>query len=327
MVENPVVSVIVVTYNHELFIEQNLQSILDQDTDFEYEVILANDSSPDNSDAIIKNFLDKHPRGYRVNYFVNNPNLGVMPNSKKALDLAKGKYLALCEGDDFWLDKKKLQKQVDFLEEHNDFAICFHNTRVDFFDQELPSYYVNEGIERDVFTLDDMIGQDEIWFMATASLLIRSSAYGKTPHWLLKSKSGDIPIIILAARNGKIKYLPEVMAVYRKNLGSFSHTDNYKEEHFLKNRIYMYSELDRETDYKYHKRLKRNIARYYFMLLDAHQIKGMYFMKLGIVFKYLSLTFPQVPNKKSLLRDHVIPAFVMNIFRGIKRIFGLAPNN
>ena len=74
MVENPVVSVIVVTYNHELFIEQNIQSILDQETDFEYEVILANDSSPDNSDSIIKDFLARHPKGYRVKYFVNNPN-------------------------------------------------------------------------------------------------------------------------------------------------------------------------------------------------------------------------------------------------------------
>lgn len=320
------VSVVMITYNHELFIEESLLSILNQETSFEYEIIVGNDRSTDKTDDVIQNILKNHPKAYRVRYYNNNPNLGVTPNSKKALDMVEGKYMALCEGDDFWIDEQKLQKQVDFLELNEDFAICFHNTRVDFFDQKAPSYYVNENIEKDVFTLDDMIGEDEIWFTATASLMIRSSAYGKTPDWFLTSKSGDIPIIILAARNGKIKYLPDVMAVYRKNLASFSHTDSHEDKSFLWNRVFMYEKLNAETGFKYNKRLKRNIARYYYMLLNSVQYRNRYFRNFPIIFKYILLTFPNVPNLKLLIRDHMLPPFVMGGFRSIKKAFGLIPS-
>lgn len=326
MVTNPLVSVVMITYNHELFIEESLLSILNQETAFEYEVIVGNDGSTDNTDKLVQEILQSHPKAYRVRYYNNNPNMGVTTNSKKALDMVRGKYMALCEGDDFWIDDLKLQKQVDFLEENDDFAICFHNTRVDFFDKNVPSYYVNENIEKDVFTLDDMIGEDEIWFMATASLMIRSLAYGKTPDWFLRSKSGDIPIIILAARYGKIKYLSDVMAVYRKNLASFSHTDSHEDKYFLWNRIFMYNKLNEETGFKFNKRFKRNIARYYFMLLNSKQYKARYFRNFPIAFKYLQLTFPDIPHLKLLLRDHLIPPFVMSFVRGVKKAFGLIPS-
>ncbi|AWV99871.1 glycosyltransferase family 2 protein [Arcticibacterium luteifluviistationis] len=326
MVANPMVSVVMITYNHELFIEESLLSILNQETSFEYEVIVGNDHSTDKTDSIVQSIIETHPKGYRVNYYNNNPNLGVTTNSKKALDMVRGKYMALCEGDDFWIDNQKLQKQVDFLEQNDDFAICFHNTRVDYFDKKVPSYYVNENIEKDVFTLDDMIGEDEIWFTATASLMIRSAAYGKTPDWLLTSKSGDIPIIILAARRGKIKYLPDVMAVYRKNLASYSHTDSHEDKLFLWNRIFMYNKLNEETGFKFNDRFKRNIARYYFMLLNSKQYKNRYFKNFPIIFKYIQLTFPNIPNLKLVLRDHLIPPLVMDSIRKVKKAFGLIPS-
>lgn len=325
MVPNPLVSVVVITYRHELFIEKTLVSILNQETDFEYELILANDDSPDNSDKLIKEILNSHPKSYRVRYFVNKPNMGVTPNSKKALDMVKGKYIALCEGDDYWIDDKKLQKQVDFLERNVDFAICFHNTRIDYFDKNLESYYLNENIHKDVFTLDDMIGEEEIWFMATASLMLRASAYGRTPDWFVKSKSGDIPIIILAARNGKIKYLSDVMAVYRKNMASFSHTDSHEDENFLRNRIFMYNKLNEETGFKYDRLLKRNVARYYYMILNSYQFEDVYLKKIPIIAKYLSLTFPKIPHLKEVVRDHLIPPMIMEMVRRIKRWIGIIP--
>jgi glycosyltransferase involved in cell wall biosynthesis len=327
MVLNPLLSVVVITYNHELFIKQTLISILEQETSFEYEVILGNDNSPDNSEKIIQEIIFSHPKGYRIRYYNNNPNLGVTPNSKKALDMIRGKHFALCEGDDYWIDSKKLQKQVEFLEANEDYAICFHNTRVDFFDKNNPSYHVNEGITKDVFTIDDMIGEDEIWFTATASLVIRTSAYGSTPDWFTDSKSGDIPIILLALRNGKMKYLPDVMAVYRKNMASYSHTDSHQDENFLRNRIFMYNMLNKETGYTYNARFKRNIARYYYMILNSYQFKGKYFEKFPVILKYIQLTFPKIPYLKLVVRDFILPTFVMDGIRKIKGVFGMIPES
>ncbi len=322
--KNIMVSIIMLTYRHENFLKQAVEAVLNQKTNFDFELIVANDNSPDNTNTIMLEIIEQYPEANIV-YFKNDTNIGIMPNSKKALDLAKGKYLALCEGDDYWTTEHKLQRQVEFLEQNPDFAICFHNTRIEFFERDDTPYLLNENLERDVFTLDDLIGEDEIWFMATASVMIRHAAYGKTPDWLVKSKSGDIPMLILAARYGKIKYLPDVMAVYRKHSLGTSLTDHKDDEAFLRNRIYMYDKLKNATDKKYNTLFERNIARYYFMLLSAKQFRGKYLKGLPVVLKYVKLTYPRVPKLKELIRDHIIPPFFLLIFRSIKGLLGVLP--
>lgn len=315
------------TFKHETFIRQAIEGVLNQETDFEYELIIANDNSPDSTDDLVNEIIATHPKAYRINYYRNTENMGVMPNSNKALEMMQGQYFAACEGDDYWIDRQKLQKQVDFLDNNPECSICFHNTRIEYFEEGNSPYLLNEEIEKDVFTLDDLIGEDEIWFMATASLMIRTSAMLPLPNWLSQSKSGDIPLIILAARQGNIKYLPDVMAVYRKHAGGVSLTDHKDDEVFLRNRIFMYSKLNAETGKKYNRLFRRNIARYYFMLLKSRQFEGHYFKKLPVAFKYLELTFPDVPHGRELLRDHIFPPFIKLAYASLKKALGLWKEN
>ena len=107
-------SVIMITYGHENFIEQAIKGVLIQECNFDFELIIANDCSPDNTDIIIKDIIANDPRAGKIKYVRHNNNIGMMPNFIYALQSAKGKYIALCEGDDYWTLPSKLQKQVDF---------------------------------------------------------------------------------------------------------------------------------------------------------------------------------------------------------------------
>ena len=115
MNDNLKVSVCMITYGHENYIRQAIEGILMQDCNFEIELIISNDCSPDKTDVIIQGILKDHPRRSWIKYFNQNKNLGIMPNLFFALKQCSGKYVAMCEGDDFWITKDKLQKQVNIL--------------------------------------------------------------------------------------------------------------------------------------------------------------------------------------------------------------------
>lgn len=323
---SPLVSVIMLAYDHEKFIGEAIESIVHQKTDFQFQLIIGEDCSTDNTRNICREYKSKYPD--KIILLSPDKNEGSILNLFNCYEQALGsQYFAMCEGDDYWIDLNKLQKQVDFMSKNKDFAICFTNSRVEYFDEKKSSYELNEGIKKDVFTLSDLIGEDEIWFMATATLLIRTDSLGPFPDWLRKSKSGDIPMAILAARKGKIKYLPSVTAVYRKHAGGISLTDHKDDEGFLRNRIYMYSNLNADTGFKFNERFSRNIARYYYMILNSVQFEGMYLKKIPIIWTYFRLTFPRIPKLKLVVRDHIIPSIVMDFVRKIKRKLGLIPTN
>ena len=124
------VSVCMITYNHEKFIQEAIEGVLMQQFDFEIELILANDCSTDKTDEVIQNILENHPHASWIKYTQHKKNLGMMPNFIWALQQCKGKYIALCEGDDYWTDSSKLQKQVDFLEGNQEYIVCYHDVNV-----------------------------------------------------------------------------------------------------------------------------------------------------------------------------------------------------
>ena len=145
----------------------------------------------------------------------------------------RGKYIAFCEGDDYWTDPNKLQKQVDFLESHPDFAICFHNMqilyeneflqdrslRLDPDDEEwchLKNRLSNIN-QKDVSTIEDLALQGN--YISTASCLFRNGLFREFPEWFYTLPVGDYPLHLLNAQHGKIKYLDEVMGVYRVHSG------------------------------------------------------------------------------------------------------------
>jgi glycosyltransferase involved in cell wall biosynthesis len=319
--QKPLVSVHLLTYNHAKFIAQSIESVVNQKTTFPFEIVIGDDHSTDGTSQIVDQYAAKYPELIKV--VRGKTNGGPQPNSIRILENSQGKYMAALEGDDYWIDPLKLQKQADFMEQNPDFAICFTNTRVEFFENNEEPYLLNASIEKDVFELKDLIAETEVWFMGTATLFYTMSSIFPVQPWFHKTKSGDIPMIMLAARHGKIKYLPDVTAAYRRHSAGASNTDHKDDAVFLENRIMMYTNLDRDTGYKFHDKFKRNLGGWYYLLLNSRQYRGLYFKKLGIATKYISLMYPNIPHLKLVLRDHIIPEWIMEITRKIRRALGM----
>jgi glycosyltransferase involved in cell wall biosynthesis len=319
--QKPLVSVHLLTYNHVKFIAQSIESVVNQQTSFPFEIVIGDDHSTDGTSQIVDQYAAQYPDLIKV--VRGKTNGGPQPNSIRILENSQGKYMAALEGDDYWIDPLKLQKQADFMEQNPDFAICFTNTRVEFFENNEEPYLLNTNIEKDVFELKDLIAETEVWFMGTATLFYTMSSIFPVQPWFHKTKSGDIPMIMLAARHGKIKYLPDVTAAYRRHAAGASNTDHKDDAKFLENRIMMYTNLDKDTGYKFHDKFKRNLGGWYYLLLNSKQYRGLYFKKLGIATKYVSLMYPNIPHLKLVLRDHIIPTWVLEITRKIRRALGM----
>ncbi|WP_294313254.1 glycosyltransferase family 2 protein [uncultured Chryseobacterium sp.] len=118
---NPKVSVIMLTYNHAPYLKQAIEGVLSQQTDFPFELIICNDHSPDNTDEVVKDFTEKYPG--IIKYYKHETNIGFVENQRFAFTLAKGEYMAYCEGDDYWTDLNKLQFQTDFLDKNPDYVM------------------------------------------------------------------------------------------------------------------------------------------------------------------------------------------------------------
>ncbi|MCP9754725.1 glycosyltransferase [Lacihabitans sp. CCS-44] len=319
--QKPLVSVHLLTYNHAKFITQSIESVVNQKTNFSFEIIIGDDHSTDGTSQIVDQYAAEYPELIKV--VRGKTNGGPQPNSIRILENSQGKYMAALEGDDYWIDPLKLQKQTDFMEQNPDFAICFTNTRVEFFENNEEPYLLNSTIEKDVFELKDLIAETEVWFMGTATLFYTMSSIFPVQPWFHKTKSGDIPMIMLAARHGKIKYLPDVTAAYRRHSAGASNTDHKDDAKFLENRIMMYTNLDKDTGYKFHDKFKRNLGGWYYLLLNSKQYQSLYFKKLRIAAKYISLMYPNIPQLKLVLRDHLIPQWVMEVTRKIRRALGM----
>ncbi|PWK26575.1 glycosyltransferase involved in cell wall biosynthesis [Arcicella aurantiaca] len=313
------VSVIVHTYNHENYIRQTLDSILNQQVNFEYEVIVGDDASPDSTPQIIKEYQQKFPQ--IIKPMLHPKNLGGFGknNTLATLSVCKGQYIAAMDGDDYWTNPLKLQKQVDFLDNNADFVACFHNALIHFEDGSHPDSYVNDKTQRVVTSIEDLVGEDEIWYMATSAVMFRNGIMTHYPKWFHESKSGDIPRYILLGKHGKFYYIDEVMSVYRKNGGGMSFTDGKQDADFLFNRIGMYKGIDGELNYKFHKTVNKNIARYYLMLANSIQYGDNFFLSRFYALKSLYLSRPNANNHlKEVLQDYIIPKIFMKIYANVK---------
>lgn len=215
----PLVSVIMITYGHEKYIEEAIRGVFLQKTNFPLELIISNDNSPDSTDEIVKNIIKSAPENISVNYIQHPENIGMHHNFTSALRTAQGKYIAVCEGDDYWTDENKLQKQIDFLEKNEDFTLTFHNVFIrngETLSTDLD--YEKRLSSKDVYTIDDLSKGN---FIHTLSAVFRNIKI-EFPEWYFSSFLGDYPIWMWLSKKGKIKYFPEKMGVYRENVGVWS---------------------------------------------------------------------------------------------------------
>jgi glycosyltransferase involved in cell wall biosynthesis len=213
----PRVSVILVTYNHEAYIEQALESVLSQKTDFPVEIIITEDCSTDRTGELVEAAAAREPHRIRLVRSAVNTNTNLV--TIRALEMAKGEFVAFLDGDDYWTSPDKLSKQVRFLDEHSDCAMCFHDVvMVDSAGRDIaPSYRVKMPTPH-AGEYDDIVRSN---FIAGPSPMIRRNAISPPPTWLEDAEFGDWPLYILAAEQGSIGFLDESLAAHRVHAGGY----------------------------------------------------------------------------------------------------------
>ena len=213
----PKVSVLMITYNQEKYVAQAIDSILAQQADFPYELVIGEDCSTDGTHAICQAYQQQYPGIVRL--LVREKNLGMAANFFSTFAECTGEYLAILEGDDFWPDPFKLQKQVDYLDANPGHALVFARTEAFFQDLDRPGYEIPPP-DAEPFTLDNLL---KVNYIATCSVMYRRELVTDLPLWLTRLDMIDWPLHILYAQRGAIGFINETMAKYRLHPGgSFS---------------------------------------------------------------------------------------------------------
>jgi len=207
----PKLSTVVIAYNQEEYIQEALQSIVSQKTDFQCEVIVADDASTDKTQDIIRKFAAQYPT--LIKPILRKRNIGAWNNFVDALRKANGEYIALCEADDFWVDNQKIQKQVEFLERNKKYALCFHPVRVTFEDSSRKEYVYPKLVKKSDFTLEELLNQN---YIQTNSVVYRRQDYRKLAKDVMP---GDWYLHLYHAQFGKIGFINKTMSVYRRHKG------------------------------------------------------------------------------------------------------------
>lgn len=248
---NPLVSICCICYNHSLYINDCLDGFLIQKTSFDFEILIHDDASTDNTAQIIQEYEEKYPKLVKAIYQSENQySKGVRPINKFNFERAKGKYIAMCEGDDYWTDPLKLQKQVDFLEDNSDFVMSIHNaTFVNLFNGTNYAFNKNMRKEQTIYVKDVLL---KSWFTPTASFLFRNNPIIVSELEKWNGVNGDMVILFVNATLGKIYYSDEIMSVYNSGTpSSLALTRINKPKLMFDKKMRLYSHFDRFTSYNY----------------------------------------------------------------------------
>ncbi len=258
------VSVAMLVYNHEKYLREAIDGVLMQKTDFDIELLINDDASTDGSTAIIKEYENKYPAIVKPIYQTENQySKGIRISWQFNYPRVKGQYVALCEGDDYWTDKNKLQKQVDYLDNHLDCSMCFHAGDEVNEKSEVTNIIKPFLGEKDCDMTDVVLGKVSC---ITASMVYRANFPLLLPSFMKGSKVGDYPMKILLSSKGKLHYLPFKMAAYRcGHPGSwtvltFNSADSHKkQEELLKSTVEMLERFNEYSDHHYEEILYQEI--------------------------------------------------------------------
>ncbi len=225
-----------------------------QKTDFPFEVIIGEDLSTDGTREIVLAYQQKHPDKIKV--LLSEQNVGGARNHMRIQQVSQGKYQAICEGDDYWIDPLKLQKQVDFMEANPGISLCFHNA----------------------FILDETFAVTRLFFEApvkevldfdhatqistpTASVLARTEILATLPEWRLKIWCGDVLFRLWCAHHGNLGYLDEIMSVYRIHPHGMTSLAFHFREKYYSEELFLYQQLDKDTGYQHSASIQSQIKR------------------------------------------------------------------
>ena len=208
------ISVALITYNHEKYIAQCLDSILMQKGTFDLEVIIGDDYSTDKTGQIVQDYQEKYPDIVVV--LPTTANMGMARNVKRCLDACSGDYIALCDGDDYWTDTHKLSKQAEFLESHPDYSLCFNAVVIYIQNENRYALFSEQlSLEKDSLTTEDLIENNYIGNSSTC--MYRTSIIRQLPEEIYDNFLGDWVLNMACGRMGKIGFIRDWMSVYRRH--------------------------------------------------------------------------------------------------------------
>jgi glycosyltransferase involved in cell wall biosynthesis len=213
-----------IAYNHEPFIEQAIEGVLKQQTSFRFELVIGDDCSKDNTGSICKHYAAQYPDIIRL--LPSDKNIGMSQNFYRTLVACQSPFVAICEGDDFWTDPLKLQKQFDFMTAHPDFMLCYHKVKVLYTGGELEDDFLEKNSAREVTNVYDLVAVGN--YMHTCSVMYRNLP-GKFPTSDYAAVINDYFLWVWLAQFGNIKKLPDEMAIYRYGVGVFASQNNKKQ--------------------------------------------------------------------------------------------------
>lgn len=313
-----IVSINCITYNHEQYIADAIESFLMQKTSFNYEILIHDDCSTDRTAEIIKDYEKKYPDIIKPIYQTENQYYKGIKVSKINSDRAKGKYIALCEGDDYWTDPYKLQKQIDFLEKNPDYSLCVHAATIIDARTNEEIYDVRPSkISRSFCTEEIILGGGG--FFATNSMVYRREESALKPDFYNNAPIGDYPLMIFLSLIGKVYYIDECMSIYRY-AASGSWTEREFENIEKRTRHFetiekMLWEIDEYTKYVYSHTIEKTIIKNkFYLLLDQGKIQE---VKKGEL-----LDFYNDLSKKEKLKIHLnkYAPNLLKIFFRIKKV-------
>jgi glycosyltransferase involved in cell wall biosynthesis len=264
------VSVCCITYNHEAFLAQTIESVLMQQTDFAVEIVIGEDCSPDRTRQIALDYQARYPGQVRV--LLPEKNLGIMRNLMATMDACTGRYVAFIEGDDYCTDPHKLQRQVDVMRAQPECTLCIHDAEAFWEDNSAPSFLFSSKYAALLPPHEAKITQADLvhygWGIPSASMLFRRDSILPLPEWFQGVFSGDYTMQLLSTRQGYIYWLPQVMTRYRLHAGGVMQTSHntllqnqkriYENEHYKRFLPKLFhAKIDEYLEYLYFERSEK----------------------------------------------------------------------
>ncbi len=253
-----VVTICCTVYNHEPYLRKALDGFVEQKTNFPFEIVIHDDASTDNSAAIIREYCEKYPHlFYPIFQEENQYSKGVRVSRTFVYPHVRGKYVAICEGDDYWCDENKLQMQVDYMEAHPTCSMCVHDTAIINPNGDFIGKYLN-GSRRDRdYSAEQVIRADGGGICQTSAYLAKRDIIVNRPELYDIKNVGDYPNLIYAGISGYVHYIGRVMSCYRVgHATSWSTRASQNKQAIVERFTAEYEDLtriDRETNYKYTK--------------------------------------------------------------------------
>ncbi|MCO5947240.1 glycosyltransferase [Mucilaginibacter flavidus] len=238
-------SVCLITYNHAKYIREAIDSVLSQKANFALQLVIADDCSTDGTRELLLDYQKRYPD--LIHLIVREKNVGAAKNWIELISYPQSKYIAYLEGDDYWTDPYKLQKQVDFLDANPEYSMCFHNAKVIFEENEYPPVYFNGADQKEILYFDDLANH---WQIASASIVYKRSLLA-LPDWIESVNNGDLAMHFLLIEGGPFKYIDNVMCVYRRHNQGKSHTSNMSQLNNVHNLLKLSKIINEHYQFKY----------------------------------------------------------------------------